>query len=164
VNGWAGGSLVAATVTSGLVAGLFAAWSYAVMPGFARLPDGAFVAAVQQTNAAILNPVFGVLFAGAVVLPAAAAGLHLSGPGRAVLPWVLVGLVLHLAVLGVTVGVHLPLNDRLAAAGDPATAADAAALRAGFEATWVRWNAVRAVLSTLGFTGLAVALLRTGGG
>ena len=59
-TGWATATLVAATITNGLMAGLFAAYSYAVMPGLGRAGDRTFVEAVQQTNAAILNGWFGV--------------------------------------------------------------------------------------------------------
>jgi uncharacterized membrane protein len=39
--------------------------------------------------------------------------------------------------------VNVPLNDALAAAGEPGTLADPAAVRAAFEARWVAWNVVR---------------------
>ncbi len=37
----------------------------------------------------------------------------------------------------------MPLNDALAAAGEPAALADPAAVRAAFESRWVTWNVVR---------------------
>jgi uncharacterized membrane protein len=152
VTGWATAALVAAVITNGLMAGLFAAFSYAVMPGLGRASDRTFVEAMQQTNAAILNGWFGVCFGGAVVFAAAAAVLHRGRPGWG---WVVAGLALYVAVLVVTFAVNVPLNDALAAAGDvgPATA------RARFEGTWVRWNVVRAVLSTGAFGCLTGALV-----
>jgi uncharacterized membrane protein len=153
VTGWGTAALMAAVITNGLMAGLFAAYSYAVMPGLGRAGDGTFVEAMQQTNAAILNGWFGICFGGAVVFAAAAVLLHLGRPG---LPWIVAGLVLYVAVLVVTFRVNVPLNDALAAAGsDPARA------RAGFEGTWVRWNVVRAVLSTGAFGCLTWALVVT---
>jgi uncharacterized membrane protein len=53
---WSGATLVAGTVTTGLMAGLFAAFSYAVMPGLARTDDATFVRSMQRINVAILNP------------------------------------------------------------------------------------------------------------
>lgn len=58
-----------------------------------------------------------------------------------------------------TVAVNIPLNNRLADAGNPATIADPAAVRQRFEDTWVAWNVVRALLSTLALACLARALL-----
>src|SRR3954465_3311268 len=89
-TGWATATLVAATITNGLMAGLFAAYSYAVMPGLGRTGDRTFVEAMQQTNAAILNGWFGLCFGGAVLFAAAAVLLHLGRPG---LPWLVAGLV-----------------------------------------------------------------------
>ena len=152
MTGWATTALVAAVITNGLMAGLFAAFSYAVMPGLARTGDRTFVDAMQQMNTAILNGWFAVCFGGAVVFAAAAVLLHLGRPG---LPWIVAGLVLYVAVLAVTFVVHVPLNDALVAAGD----ADPAAVRARFEGTWVRWNVVRAVLSTGAFGCLTSALV-----
>ena len=150
--GWATAALTGAVVTNGLMAGLFAAYSYAVMPGLGRTDDRTFVAAMQQTNAAILNGWFGVCFGGAVLLAAVAAVLHRGRPG---LGWIVAGLVLYVAVLGVTFAVNVPLNDALAAAGD----VDPAGARARFEGAWVRWNVVRAVLSTGAFGCLVGALV-----
>jgi uncharacterized membrane protein len=156
-TGWATATLVAATITNGLVAGLFAAYSYAVMPGLARTGDRTFVEAMQQTNAAILNGWFGVCFAGSAVFAAVAVFLHLGRPG---LPWIVAGMVLYVAVLAITFRINVPLNDRLAAAGNPP--ADAAAARAAFEDVWVRWNVVRAVCSTAAFGCLVGALVAVG--
>src|ERR687889_2616758 len=82
-TGWATATLIGATITNGLMAGLFAAYSYAVMPGLARAGDRTFVEAMQQTNAAILNGWFGICFGGALVFAAAAAVLPLGGAGLA---------------------------------------------------------------------------------
>ena len=156
---WATATLVAATITNGLMAGLFAAYSYAVMPGLGRTDDRTFVEAMQQTNAAIRGGWFGICFGGALLFAAAAAVLHFGRPG---LPWIVAGVVLYAAVLAITFRVNVPLNDRLAAAGDPATLADPAAVRGAFEQTWVRWNVVRAACSTAAFGSLVGALVVRG--
>ena len=151
-TGWATAALVAAVITNGLMAGLFAAYSYAVMPGLGRASDRTFVEAMQQTNGAILNGGFGVCFGGAVVVAAVAALLHRGRPGWV---WIVAGLALYVAVLVVTFTINVPLNDALAAAGS----SDLADVRAWFEGTWVRWNVVRAVLSTGAFGCLTGALV-----
>jgi uncharacterized membrane protein len=155
---WAQGTLVAAVLTTGLMAGLFAAFSYAVMPGLGRLGDAEFVAAMQRINVAILNGWFGICFGGALVTSVLAAVLHRAPDRRAALPWILAGLVLYVLVLAVTMGVSVPLNDKLAAAGT----ADPAAAREAFETAWVRWNVVRTVLNTAAFGCLSWALVLAG--
>ncbi len=61
-------------------------------------------------------------------------------------------------------GVNVPLNDGIKAAGDPREIDDLAAVRERFnEATWVRWNNVRAVAATVAFASLTWALVLYGG-
>jgi uncharacterized membrane protein len=160
--GWAGGFLVAATITAGLMAGLFAAFSYAIMPGLAKAGDAAFVDGMQRINVAILNGWFGICFGGALVFSVLAAVLHLGADRRPVLPWVVAGAALYLVVLIVTFAVNVPLNDQLNAAGDPSRIPDLHAVRERFEAVWVRWNVVRTVACTLAFGCLAWALVLHG--
>ena len=71
------GVLLLATVTTGLMAGLFAAFAYAVMPGLARVDDRSFVAGMRSINQAILNGWFALCFGGALVCTLAAVLLHL---------------------------------------------------------------------------------------
>ena len=154
--------LLAATLTTGLAAGLFTSWAYSVMPGVGRADDRTFVTAVQRMNEAILNGWFAVCFGGALVFGVLAALLHLGGPDRRALPWIVAGAVLYLAVVVVTMVVNVPLNNRLAAAGDADRIPDIAGVRSAFEGAWVRWNIVRAVLSTIAFGCLAWALVLWG--
>ncbi|MET9647906.1 anthrone oxygenase family protein [Streptomyces syringium] len=155
-------ALMAATLTVGLVAGLFFAFACAVMPGLRRSDDRAFVEVMQRINVAILNGWFLFCFLGAPVFTGLATALHLRADGRAALPWTIAGLVLYAVVLIVTAAVNVPLNNRLEAAGPPGGGAGAAAVRERFEATWVRWNLVRAVASTAAFGALAWALVLHG--
>ncbi len=157
-------SLVTATVTMGLAAGLFFAFAMSVMPGLGRTGSLTFVDAMQQINVAILNPWLAITLGGAPLLTLIAAALHLQAGRRAILLWILAAFVLYLVALGITVGVNIPLNDALVAAGPPERIADLAAVRDRFEATWVRWNVVRAVASTAAFACLTLALplLRSG--
>jgi uncharacterized membrane protein len=157
-----GVALVAATMTTGLIAGLFYAYACSVMIGLGRTDDRTFVGAMQQINVAILNGWFAVAFAGAPVSTAVAAVLHLRGDGRPALPWIAAALVLSGLMLAVTFIVNVPLNDDLTAAGKPGGTADLAAVREHFETRWVRWNIVRAVASTVAFGCLTWALVLYG--
>jgi uncharacterized membrane protein len=150
-------ALVAATLTMGLMAGVFGLYAHAIMPGLRGTDDATFVGAFQAIDRAIINPLFMLWFFGALVLAAVAAAL-LGGEGS-VLPWAVAAFVLYLAVVAITFAVHLPLNDAIKAATDP----DLAAVRERFqEARWVAWNIVRAVLSTTAFGCLAWALVQYG--
>ena len=156
------GVLAAATITTGLMAGLYYAYACSVMLGLSRTGDRTFVSAMQHINVAIINPWFFVSFIGALVFTALAAVLHLRGGGQAVLPWIAAALVLYVAGLVITIGFNVPLNNELAAAGDPDRIADLAAVRERFEATWVLWNIARAVASTAAFGCLTWALVLHG--
>jgi uncharacterized membrane protein len=160
--GWASAALVAATLTAGLMAGLFAAFSYAVMPGLGKASDLAFVDGMQRINVAILNGWFGLCFGGALVFSVLAAVLHAGAGRRSVLPWIIAGAALYVVGLAVTFALNVPLNDRLEAAGDPARIPDLQAVREQFEAAWVRWNVVRTLACTAAFGCLAWALVLHG--
>ncbi|WP_410586793.1 DUF1772 domain-containing protein [Amycolatopsis sp. lyj-23] len=141
--------LVAALIAAGLLAGLFYAYACSVLPGLARADDRTFVAAMRGINVAIVNPVFLLTFLGAPLL-AGVAVFVVPGPR----PWVLAGFGCLVAVVVITGVVNVPLNNTLDGAGD-----DYAAARAAFEVVWVRWNGVRAVVSTAGFGCLVAAVL-----
>ncbi|GAA3096661.1 DUF1772 domain-containing protein [Streptosporangium carneum] len=154
-------SLLAATVTAGLMAGLFAAFAYAVMPGLGRSHDRTFVEAMQRINVAIVNGWFMFCFLGGLLFTVLALVLHL-GSGREVLPWIVAALVLYGVMFVVTAAVNVPLNDQLARAGSPGDIADLAEVRRLFESRWVTWNLVRAVANVVAFAVLAWALVLHG--
>lgn len=147
--------IVVAIVLAGLFAGLFVTFSYAVMPGLRRTDDATFARAMREINVAILNPMLGVVFGGSVLASIAAVVVGFDDEGARW--WLVAGAVLVVAAGVVTMGINVPMNDRLLAgvdAGEPP-----ASVREAFEAPWVRWNLVRAVLSTAGFIALLVALV-----
>ena len=141
---------------SGLVAGLFFAFSVAVVPALASEPGPAGMSAMQRINVVIVRPVFLVVFVG-TALVAVAASLVALVTGAGPLAWTLVGTALYLvASVGLTAGYHVPRNDRLMAA-DPATAAGLAVWETDVE-EWTRWNHVRAAGCVLATAAFAVAL------
>lgn len=152
--------LLAATITTGLMAGMFVTFAVAIMPGLARTDDLTFVTAFQAFDQAIVTPGFMAVFLGAVVLTAAAAALSRSHPS---LRWIVAALVLYLVAVVVTIAINVPLNDGLKAAGDPQLIADLAAVREKFdEPLWNGWNVVRAITSTAAFGSLSWALVLRG--
>ena len=154
--------LIAATLTTGLMAGVFGIYSNAIMPGLRRTDDRTFVAAFQSVDRAIINPAFMATFLGALVLTVLAAALHL-GDGRPLLPWIVAALILYLVVFVVTIRVNVPRNNEIKAAGDVDRIADLHGVRERFnEARWIRWNHLRAFASILAFGLLSWALIQSG--
>jgi uncharacterized membrane protein len=154
-------SLIAATLAMGLMAGVFAIYSNAIMPGLRRTDDRTFVGAFQAIDTAIINPLFLPTFLGALALTALAAALNL-GEGS-VLPWVLAAFALYLVTFVITIRVNVPLNNAIKAAGRPDEIADLAGVRQRFdEDRWSRMNLVRAIATTIALGCLAWALVEYG--
>ena len=147
-------TLLGATMTMGLAAGVFALYAHTIMPGLKKTDDRTFVTAFQSLDRAIINPWFMLTaFLGALVFTIAAVALNL---GRDALPWVAIALGLYVVAVVITFAVNVPLNDAIKAAGD----VDPAATRAAFhEARWVAFNLVRTVLSAGAFVSLMWALV-----
>lgn len=156
-------ALVAATLGSGIMAGVFFIYSFAIMPGLDETNDRTFVGAFQQIDTAIINPLFLMTFMGTLVVTGIAVFLHRAKDHRSVLPWIVAAFVLYLAVVIATVAVNVPLNDEIKDAGDPDRIADLAAVREQFnEARWVGWNHFRTVATTAAFGCLTWALVLLG--
>jgi uncharacterized membrane protein len=155
-------TLVAATVATGLVAGLFGAFACAVMPALDGADDRTLVDTMQRVNRAILNPVFLGVFVGALPLTIATGALHVREEQRDALPWIVAGLVLYVLTLVITGRFNVPLNQQLDAAGDPGRITDLHAVRDRFESTWVKWNVVRTVTNVAACCCLAYALIVSG--
>jgi uncharacterized membrane protein len=135
-----------AALGSGLIAGLFFAFSVSVMRALARLPENQGIAAMQAINVAILNPVFLVVFFGTAAASAISliASLLAWQAPRAL--WLLVAGVFYL--LGsflVTIWFNVPLNKALASV--PAEGPEASRLWARYLSRWTAWNHVRTILS-----------------
>jgi uncharacterized membrane protein len=124
------GQLVA--VGAGLVAGVFVAFSVAVMPALRRGSAEVGTAVMQEVNRVIVNPPFLLLFLGTGAAGVVAAVLDVRDvPGAALY---LVGAV------GVTMALNVPLNNRLDAEG--------ARVWERYLARWTAWNHVRALAAT----------------
>ncbi|MFF3115584.1 DUF1772 domain-containing protein [Kitasatospora sp. NPDC057904] len=160
----AGPVLVAATIAMGLMAGLFFAFDVSVMPGLAKGDDRTYVTAMQNINKAIENGLFGLVFVGAFVATGVAAYLQYKAGRRTAAFWAAAATVLYVAALMVTMGVNIPLNNQLAAAGDPAHITDFHGVREKFEGTWVATNMLRTLLCTAGLAALTRALFLHGRG
>lgn len=155
-------TLIAATLTSGLTAGLFFSFTNAVMPGLKHSSDRAYVEVMQNINKDILNPWFMTCFMGGLAFAATAVVVHWRADDHSALPWIIAGFAFFLAMFIITSAVNVPLNDDLKNAGDPAKIADLAAVRNAFEDKWVLWNTIRTVANVASFGCFAWALVLFG--
>ena len=151
--------LGAAVVAMGLLAGLNYDWAVAVMPALTAAEDRTLVDAMQQS---LDNPAFPLTF----LVPGALAAVALVQVRRSGSPrgarWIVAGLALYAVAVVVTGAIHLPLNEDLENAGDPARIENLAAVRDDFAGPWVAWNIVRALAATAAFACLAWALVVRG--
>jgi uncharacterized membrane protein len=123
---------------AGLVAGVFFAFSSFVMAALERVPPAEGMAAMQQINITVINPVFMAVFLGMGLLSAVALwrnGFDLRSPLFAAAAIYLVG------VLGVTFAFNVPMNDALASA--QAASPEGQALWTDYLSRWTTWNHVR---------------------
>ncbi len=147
--------LLVAVVLLGLMAGVFYAYAGSVMPGLRRADDRTVVDAMQRINVAIQNPLFGLIFIGALVASGAATFAH-ANDTEIFVP-LLIAFLLYAATLLITFVLNIPLNNRLAAAdvNDPGPA------RRAFLAPWIRWNTLRTLTSVGAFAAACWALHQT---
>ena len=138
-----------ATLTTGLVAGVFYAYAVSVELGLAAQPDGSYVATMQEINDRIQNPVFFASFFGAVLFLLAALVMHLPRLRSGRFRLILLACLLYIGGgFLLTAFVNVPMNDRLAAVDPDAPARVLAGARAVYEDPWNLWNGVRTVFST----------------
>ena len=142
------GVLLVATVLMGLIAGFFYAYASSVMIGLAETDDRTFIHTMQSINATVRNAAFAPSFFGALIATAAATILQARDGRTAAFRWSTAALLLYAAAFLITMGISVPLNNELAAAGHPDAIADLRAVRDAYEGPWVRWNVARTAAST----------------
>ncbi len=150
----------AAVLGSGLVAGIFFAFSTFVMRALGQLPENQGIAAMKAINVTVLNPWFFLAFfgTGAVCLTVAflafgsAAGMHRA--------YLLAGCALYLlGCLLVTLAFNVPLNNRLASVEPDSSGGEA--LWPNYLSRWTLWNHVRTAASLAAAGFFAMALWRS---
>ncbi len=139
---------------TGLVAGVFCAFSTFVMRGLAALPPARGVAAMQAVNVAAVRPPFMAVFLGTTLLSAVLTVATLvTWPDEGAVASVVGGVLFLCGSFGLTVVANIPRNERLARLD--AGGAEAAAYWPEYVRGWTRWNHVRALASA----GAALAYL-----
>ena len=150
--------IVIAIALNALVAGLFFAFSVAVLPGLRDLDNRSFVTVFRGINRAMQKPVFlAVLFAAPIAAVAAAAIALIQGTELSA-TMIVVGALLSAATFMFTSSRNVPLNNMLERL--PAkTESDARTARSRFEPLWSRWNAVRSLTGTASVVLLSLSLV-----
>ena len=108
--------LIPSVILCALVTGFIFTYAIVVMPGFSKLSDKEFIKAFQVTDEVIQNnqPLFMITWIGSIIsilstiiVATATTGLSNS--------WliILVGVIYLLGVQGVTIVIHLPLNNHI---------------------------------------------------
>lgn len=145
-----------------MVAGLFYGYQCSVTNGLGRLEDRHYLAAFQQINQAILNPLFFLSFLGSMAALAFSAFLTYKAGALHVFPFVIGSLLIYvLGVFGITLACNVPLNDMLAAFQlDTASADEIREMRIAFELPWNKWHAIRTLAAIASFVCLTIPMLK----
>jgi uncharacterized membrane protein len=151
--------LSAAVIAMGLLAGLSFTFSTAVMPGLTAADDRTLVDAMQRM---VDNPVFPLTLLAAGALGAVALFQARRSGSTGTVRWIVAGLALYAVWVVVTFAIHIPLNEDLKQAGDPARIENLAAVRDDFVTPWVAWDIVRTLASIAAFASLTWALVLRG--
>jgi uncharacterized membrane protein len=157
VNDWLFVLTFLSALGSGVMAGVFFAFSAFVMKALARLPAAQGIAAMQSINVVVLNPLFLGVFLGTgaaclVLGIVSVAEWHTPGAVNR-----LAGSAIYLlGTLTVTRVFNVPRNDALAAV-EPASI-DGSTLWADYIVSWTAWNHVRTAAALLASAIFALAL------
>lgn len=145
---------LAAVLLTGVMTGVFFAFSVSVMPALDKLELRNSVAAMQAINRKIQNPTFFLALFGAPVAALAAGacyvGLDAALPAAAMFASAAFYLI---GAMGPTIGINVPLNRKLDRGGTPSDDDTATQLWTEFSGRWSRANVVRT-----GFAGIALLL------
>jgi uncharacterized membrane protein len=147
-----------AAIGSGVVGGVFFAFSNFVMAALARLPVPSGIAAMNSINVTVITPTFMTALFGTGLICLVLIAAVFFGWSQSGSYWLLAGAVIY--VVGnpiVTMAFNVPLNDALAAV-DPASA-NGAAVWANHLNQWVMWNHVRTVTAIVAMACFIMALI-----
>src|SRR5262249_53937716 len=148
-----------AALGSGLVAGIFFAFSNFVMKALARIAPAQGIAAMQSINVVVLNRWFFAVFFGTAACCLVLAIASFVRWQRLGAGYLLAGSLLYLiGTTLVTIVCNVPLNDALAAV-DPSNA-DAGPVWTNYLKNWTAWNHVRTMAALTAAASFTVTLCR----
>ena len=135
------------------------------MPGFSKLEDKEFLRAFQVTDGVIQNnqPLFMLTWVGSIISVLSVIVISLLSLGLSE-AWklIVVGLIYLLGVQGVTISIHLPLNNRIQAIDiNNMNNQSLNEERTKFEMRWNYFNKIRTFIAF--FTSLSFLLILISG-
>ncbi|MFR9798646.1 DUF1772 domain-containing protein [Streptomyces sp. MS06] len=149
---------VLGVLATGVMAGVFCAFSVLVVRGLAALPPAQGVAAMNAINSSAVTPAFVIVFAGTAMLCTVIAVVtFVVWPAGAAVRLLLGSALYLVGAFGVTVAANIPRNAallRLEAGG-----AERDAYWPSYVREWSRWNHVRALASVAAAGAYLLALL-----
>lgn len=150
--------LIFTTILVGLMAGLFFSFTSAVMPGLSQLADADFIIAMKAINKSIQNPVFFIVFFGALVSLPVSTYLKYSAPPSNTF-WLLLAatLIYLIGVFGVTAAGNIPLNNALDKLSLVNATKELIHNKETFETRWNQLNTIRTICSIASFTLIVIA-------
>lgn len=145
------GFLIVSTLLCALVTGFIFTYAVVVMPGFAKLDDRDFIRAFQVTDGVIQNnqPLFMLAWVGSIVSVVATMILgFIEHHGIERCTVIAIGFVYLLGVQGITIRVHLPLNNHLQRLEiDEMDPESLSKERNKFETRWNYFNNIRTLIA-----------------
>jgi len=154
--------LLLATLSTGVMAGIFFTWSNAVKPGIGKLTDIGYLESLQAMNKVILNPVFYIFFFAAVILIPVATFLNYNSQPAYIVRLLLAASIVYFAgVFLITFFGNIPLNNILENTNlNEATDLDTKKLRGIIEKKWNVYNLIRTLTSLISFIILLITLVK----
>ena len=144
-------SLIFSILTCSLVTGFIFTYAVVVMPGLSKLNDKEFIRAFQVTDGIIQNnqPLFMLIWVGSIIAILSSIIIAIVFVGISE-TWliVLVGVVYLLGVQGITISIHIPLNNHLQQLNiDELNAERLSEERIKFESKWNNFNIIRTIIA-----------------
>ena len=147
----------AAALSSGLIAGIYFAFSVFIMQAFGKIETSQSVAAMNAINETILRSLFMPLFFGSTIISVILivfALVHWGDTGSGLT--LIAGAIYFVGMFVCTVVFNVPLNNLLAGVNKDST--NAGEVWSHYLIVWTRWNHLRTV-SSLVTCGLSIWLL-----
>ncbi|GCE26438.1 membrane protein [Dictyobacter alpinus] len=153
--------LVAGGICTSLIAGLFYAFSIAVVPALRSLKATQHITIMQSINVKILNPLFLLSFMGPAILLPLATFLQ---RGKSQFGLLLAASIIYIVgVIGVTATKNVPLNDKLAKFEvNQLSESEAEQIRNDFQgpgSAWMRFHDMRTLAATTATALIFIACL-----
>ena len=144
-------SLIFSILTCSLVTGFIFTYAIVVMPGLSKLNDKEFIRAFQVTDGIIQNnqPLFMLTWIGSIIAILSSILIAIIFVGISE-TWliILVGVVYLLGVQGITISIHIPLNNHLQQVNiDELNAERLSEERIKFESKWNNFNIIRTIIA-----------------